>query len=69
MADLDTDAVVRGVAQAYGKHLKLSQYGNWDDRPQHVLQRGIEAAMTKWLNDNRADVLATIAQAAQDGAR
>ena len=69
MGNLDADAVVRGVAQAYREHLDLSRYDIWDDRPQHVLQRGIEAAMTKWLNDNRTAVLKAIAQTAQDGAR
>lgn len=69
MANQDPESIVDGIAKAYGEHLDLSRYGRWDDRPQHVLQRGIEAAMTKWLNNNRADVLKAIAKAAQDGAR
>lgn len=67
MTNQDPESIVNGVAKAYGEFLNLSRSGKWDDRPQHVLQRGIEKAMTKWLNDNRADVLKAMAEAAQGG--
>lgn len=60
--NISSEETVAGIAEAYGRELKLSAHGSWDDRPAHVLQRGIEAAMTKWLNDNRVAVLKAIAR-------